>query len=61
VGANLKTGISFELSGFRNSVTGFEVGFLMEAFTRRIIIIPTADNRSVFTSAYLTLFFGGRR
>lgn len=60
-GLHAKAGLSFELSGFRNSVTGFEVGFLVEAFTKRIILIPAAQNRSSFSSVYLTLFFGSKR
>jgi hypothetical protein len=60
-GAHLKAGLSFELSGFRNSVTGFEVGFLMEQYTSRVIIMPQATNRSFFTSGYLNLFFGSKR
>jgi hypothetical protein len=61
MGLHAKLGMSFELSGFRNSVTGFEVGFLAEAYTKKIIIIPAAQNRSVFSSVYLTLFFGSKR
>lgn len=61
LGLNMKAGLSFELSGFRNSVTGFEVGFLLEAYPKRVILIPAAQNRSVFTSAYLSLFFGSKR
>lgn len=61
IGAHLKTGLSFELSGFRNSVTGFEVGFLLEAYTKKIILIPAAENRNVFTSAYLNLYFGSKK
>jgi hypothetical protein len=60
-GINLKAGFSFELSGFRNSVTGFEVGFLLEKYTSRIILIPEAANRSFYTSGYLNLFFGSKR
>jgi hypothetical protein len=61
LGLNARVGLNFELSGFRNSVTGFEVGFVAEAFPRQVVIIPEADNRSFFTSLYLTLFFGTKR
>jgi hypothetical protein len=60
-GIHLKAGLSFELSGFRNSVTGFEVGFLLEKYTTDIILIPQAANRSFYTSGYLNLFFGSKR
>ncbi len=60
-GINLKAGLSFELSGFRNSVTGFEVGFMTEAYAREVVIMPRANNRGFFTSGYLNLFFGSKR
>lgn len=61
VGLNLKAAVAFELSAFRNNMTGLEIGFLAEAFPKEIVIMPFADNRSVFTSGYVTLFFGNKR
>lgn len=69
VGLNVKAALSFELSAFRANTTGIEIGFLAEAFPNKILIIPnpsstgnrTDGNRSFFTSAYLTLFFGSRK
>lgn len=61
LGANLKAAVSFEFGTFKNSVTGFEAGFLLEAFPKEIMIIPGARNNSVFTSAFITLLFGTRR
>ena len=69
VGLNIKAALSFELSAFRTNTTGVEIGFLSELFPQRVIIIPNttaganrADgNRSFFTSAYLTLFFGSKK
>jgi hypothetical protein len=60
-GIHFKAGLSFELSGFRNSVTGFEVGFMLEQYTSQIILMPQAANRSFYTSGYLNLFFGSKR
>lgn len=60
-GINFKAGLSFELSGFRNSVTGFEVGFMLEKYTSAIVLMPQASNRSFYTSAYLNVFFGSKR
>lgn len=61
VGLNVKTAVSFELSAFRDNTTGLEIGFLTEVFPQKIIIIPDADNRSFFTSGYITLFFGSKK
>jgi len=60
-GINAKIGFSFELSAFRNNLTGVEVGFLGELFGKAPIIIPFAENRSLFTSGYVTLFFGNKK
>ena len=61
LGANLKAAVSFEFGTFKNSVTGFEAGFLLEAFPNEIIILPGARNNSVFTSAFINILFGTRR
>lgn len=61
VGANLKASLSFEFGTFKNSVSGFEAGFLLEAFPKEIVLMPDASNRSVFTSAFITILFGTRR
>jgi hypothetical protein len=61
IGVNLKAALSFEFGTFKSSVAGFEAGFLVEAFTEKIILVPTAQNRSLFTSAFFTLYYGTRR
>ena len=69
VGLNVKAALSFELSAFRNNTTGVEIGFLAEAFPNKIVIIPNTNpggsradgNRSLFTSGYITLFFGSKK
>lgn len=60
-GINAKLAFSFELSAFRSNLTGLEVGFLTEVFSKAPIIIPFAENRSLFTSGYVTLFFGNKK
>jgi hypothetical protein len=60
-GLHVKTAMSFELSAFRENVTGVEIGFIAEAFTRKIQIMAFAENRSVYTSGYITLYFGSKK
>lgn len=60
-GVNAKIAFSFELSAFRSNLTGLEVGFLTELFAKSPVIIPFAENRSLFTSGYVTLFFGNKK
>lgn len=61
IGANLKGSLSFELGTTKNSVTGVEVGFLIDAYTQRIELMSAAENRAVFPTAFFTLFYGSRR
>ena len=60
-GLNLKAGMAFEFGAFKSNVVGVEVGFQCDVFTRKIILIPTTENYSIFPSAYATLFYGSRR
>ncbi len=60
-GLHAKAALSFELSAFRSSVTGVEVGFLSEVYARTIQITPSGPNNAFFTSGYLTIYFGTRR
>lgn len=60
-GLNAKASLSFELGAFKSNVTGFEIGAQIEAFTEEIVIVPTQPNNAVFTSAFLTFFYGHRK
>jgi hypothetical protein len=60
-GAHVKAGLSFEYGRYREDVTGVEVGFLLEAYPKELLIISGAKNSSTFTSAYLTLYYGRRK
>ena len=66
-GFHLRGGLSFEYGRYRDAVTGLEVGFLVEAYTKRLLILSPSSllekdplNRQFFPSVYLTLFFGHR-
>jgi hypothetical protein len=61
LGANIKTALNFELGTIKSQVTGFEAGFLLDAYTKKIELIPTAKNYSVFPVLFFTLFYGGRK
>lgn len=60
-GLHVKSALCFELSAFRESMTGVEIGFVAETFTREPVIMAFAQNRSLFTSGYITLFFGTKK
>lgn len=61
LGANAKLALNFELGTVKSQVTGFEAGFLLDAYTSKVIIVPTAQNYSVFPTLFFTLFYGGRK
>jgi hypothetical protein len=61
LGANLKTALNFELGTVKNQVTGFEAGFLLDAYTSKVVMVPTAKNHSVYPTLFFTLFYGSRK
>jgi hypothetical protein len=68
MGINLKTGFSFEYGHYTNKVTGLEVGFLFEAFTKTMVMMEapagsggSIHNNQVFSSVYINIFYGGRK
>ena len=61
LGINIKAGLSFELGTVKSTVTGFEVGFLLDTYFSEVILMPTAKNKSVYPTVYFTLFYGSRK
>lgn len=61
IGANAKAALTFEMGVFKSNVTGVELGYLLEGFTKEIKLMPTTENRQLFQSVYLTLFYGFRK
>jgi hypothetical protein len=61
MGGNIKLGLNFELGVVKSQVTGFEVGILIDAYLKEVVLMPTATNRAVFPTAYFTLFYGTRK
>lgn len=61
LGINLKAGLSFEFGTVKSSLTGFEVGFLLDTYFNKIILMPAVDSSSVFPTVYFTLFYGSRK
>jgi len=61
MGVNIKAGLNFELGTIKSQVTGFEVGFLLDSYLNKIVLMPTADNYKMFPTVYFSLFYGSRR
>lgn len=60
-GLNTKASVLFEFGTYRSNVAGLETGVMVEAYTREIIIVPTQPNNAVYSSIFLTLFWGTRQ
>jgi hypothetical protein len=60
-GVNVKAAVNFELGTIKSQVTGFEAGFLMDVYSKKIDLMPTAKNYAVFPTLFLTLFYGNRK
>ena len=56
-GLNLKAALNFEF-GTKKSSKAIEIGFLADAYPKKIVIMPTADNYSVYPTAFITLLYG---
>ena len=61
IGINLKSSLSFEFGAFKSNVSGVEMGFLVDAYVQKVEIIPAAENRAVFPTAFITFYYGSRR
>jgi hypothetical protein len=61
MGINLKAGLNFEIGTTKSSVAGFEVGFLLDTYFNKVVLMPTSTNYNVFPTVYFTLFYGSRK
>lgn len=60
-GLHIRPSMTFESNSTKSRVFGVQAGFLIEVFTRKINILPEAENSSVFTSAFVAIYLGKRR
>ena len=66
-GFHLRGGLSFEFGRYHDALAGAEAGFLLEGYTKRLLILDpgsfgdiNALNHQFFPSVYLTLYLGHR-
>ncbi|WMJ72691.1 hypothetical protein RCC89_05865 [Cytophagaceae bacterium ABcell3] len=60
-GVHFSTSLMLSFMNFNENITGVEAGFNIEAFPRRMNIIPTAHNRWLFSSVFINIVYGRRR
>jgi hypothetical protein len=61
LGGNLKAALNFETGVLKSQVTGFEVGLLVDAYTKKVILMPTVPNKAVYPTIFITIFYGARK
>lgn len=62
MGANVRASLLFEFGSFKSKVTGFEVGFLADIFSRKIELVPLGTkNYSFYPTAFVSILFGSRK
>ncbi|HLT08396.1 MAG TPA: hypothetical protein VK014_12775 [Cyclobacteriaceae bacterium] len=61
LGGHFKAAVVFEFGVFKSNVSGLELGYHLEGFTKEIELMPTVSNRQFYQSAYFTLFYGFRK
>lgn len=61
LGGNIKAALNFETGAIKSSVVGFEVGFLLDAYTRPIELMPAAKKYAAYPTLFITLFYGSRK
>ena len=62
IGANLRASLLFEFGTFKSSITGFEIGGMLEYYNKEIPLVPLGTrNYQFYPSLYLGLIFGTRK
>lgn len=61
LGGNMKAALNFELGTIKSQVTGFEAGFIVDAYTRSIEQVPAGKSYSVYPILFITVFYGSRK
>ncbi|AWL08879.1 hypothetical protein HME7025_01015 [Aquirufa nivalisilvae] len=57
-GWHLKSGFDIELNTIKRNYLSLEVGFIVDVFQNPVEILNQTSPRSVYTTGYLTFFFG---
>lgn len=57
-GWHLKTAFNVELDTFKQNYLSLEMGFILDYFSKPIEMLNQTPHRAVYTTGYLTFFFG---
>lgn len=60
-GGTVRAGLQFAFGSFKSNVTGLELGVTADFLSKQVVMMPLAENKSNFISAYVVLFYGGRK
>lgn len=60
-GLSVKSCISVEFGAFKNSISGFEGGFVIDAYPKSITLYPSVSGNKIFTGIYVAIYYGAKR
>lgn len=60
LGGHAKASLTFETNSTKRRVFGIEVGYTLDLYTRKINIMPLAENKSLYSAAFFSIYFGRR-
>ncbi len=60
LGGHARASLTFETNSTKRRVFGVEVGLTLDVYTRKINILPVAENNSIFSAAFIAIYFGRR-
>lgn len=60
-GWHVKSALNLELDSFKHNHMSLEIGFCLDYFTKPIEMLNQTEGRGVYTTGYLTFFFGKSR
>lgn len=61
LGVHAKAGLNFEFGVVKSNVIGVQTGFAVEQYSKNMPIMDVAPNRSFFTSAFVTFYYGKKK
>ena len=60
-GAFAKAGMRFDFGRYNESVSALEIGMSIEAYEKKIQIMPFQDDKRLFFQGYIAFLFGRRK
>ena len=60
-GLHFRNSLLFEFGSYKKNLSGFELGYMFEGFPKEIEILNSTSNRAIFSTVFITIFYGSRK